>query len=55
MTSVGDFVLRFPEIQEQSAVELGNAYPRHMPSGWVADFLAVNQLLVLNAVVAETM
>jgi hypothetical protein len=55
MTSVVDFVSRLPEIQEQFAVELDNAYPGHMPSGWVADFLAVNQLPVLNAVVGETM
>lgn len=53
MTSVVDFVSRLPETQEQVAVELDNAYPGHTPSGWVADFLAVNQLPVLNAVVGE--
>lgn len=54
MRSVVDFVSRLSEIPEPFAVELDNVYPGHMPSGWVAGFLAVNQLPVLNALVGET-
>lgn len=55
MTNVVDIVSRLPEIQNQLANELDNAFPGRMSAGWVADFQTVNQLPVLNAVVRETM